>query len=535
MPDKHRKAARPDRDEPVSRPVRCKRDKWYIVRARLRPGAELRQAAFTVQFLKDGENVAQRGVRLYAVARPVQPVELIGWMKTAANATHVRLSAADSALEGKVAEVVLQVAPERDPKCHPWANVPRWSTYRPPFAIDRVVLPPALGALAELLDGMTVEVVPPPGSAAELARRARGAACVVDPQWATDVKLTLADLERAAASAWLVVDLATLARLVSRSGAGTMEVAEYRSGDGLMSARVEYADVPTRGFALQDVLPYATLDERGRFGARGLRATPAWRRHADAVGFATLLSAEMPWEAKHGDVLSAMRAVGGGELIATDLPWLVTDGNTPLLAPRVAAHLLRMHLAAPIKEHVQYWNRWDNADTVVRDIADLARRYTPLRAVRWASDDAGLVHIGITLVPTDATSGRHLIIATGRIDSCAIHDGVPPEPMMIFMKWLAREAREQTDWARQYLSGLMVTWQFDAADGLKYAANYDAADAATDRAPAVVRVRMGGEAGEGLVLADDEGLFGDGALEIQDVLTRHLRRAIERAAVCQRG
>ena len=192
-----------------------------------------------------------------------------------------------------------------------------------------------------------------------------------------------------------------------------------------------------------------------------------------------------------------MRAVGGGELIVTDLPWLVAGGETPLLAPRVAEHLLRMHLAAPIKEHVQYWNRWDNADTVVRDIADLARRYAPLRAVRWASADAALVHLGLTLVPADAASGRHLIVATGRIDNCAIHDGVPPEPMMIFMKWLAREVREQTDWAREYLSGLRVIWQFDAADGRKYAANYDAADAATDRAPAVVRVHMGGVAARG--------------------------------------
>ena len=253
--------------------MRCKRDEWYIVRARLVNGAELHQAAFTTQFLKDGEVLAQCGLRLHAVARPAQPVELLGWLKTPADATHLRLSAADEGWAGKVAEVVLQVAPERDPKCHPWANVPRWSTYRTPFAIDRVELPPALGGLAELLDGMKVQVLAPPGSAAELARRARGAACVVDPQWASEVKLTLADLETLAASSWVVVDLETLARLVSQAGAGTTEVAEYRSGSGIMSARVEYADVPTRGFALQDVMPYATLDERGRFGVRGLHAT----------------------------------------------------------------------------------------------------------------------------------------------------------------------------------------------------------------------------------------------------------------------
>jgi hypothetical protein len=216
-----------------------------------------------------------------------------------------------------------------------------------------------------------------------------------------------------------------------------------------------------------------------------------------------------------------------------------------------------MHLAAPIAEHVQYWTRWEDANTIVREIAELARRYTPLRAVRWASADPARAHLGITLALPGDRPTRHILFCTGRMDSLEVHDGLPPEPMMIFMKWLAREAREQTAWARQHLAGKAVTWRFATADGLKYAVNYDAEwDVAQPPLPTpeTVRIRLDPKKGvrnllresppaplrgkrfltpffePRITLTDDEGLHGDRSLLFQDTLTGHLRRVIEAPA-----
>ncbi len=489
-------------------------------------------------FLKGGTTLTTHCLWLHAIEGSAGRSELLGWLETPTNATHMQGCLPESAAAEAVTEVTFHHVSERDPKCHPLANVPWWSTYQTPFTIRQVVLPARLEVLAPLLDGQAIRIVDAPRSFAELRTAARGNACVMDPRWVADLALTLADLERLAAGAWLLVDLETMARLTAAAGAADAQLVTHAALHGLMSARVEYADVPTRGLALQDVVPYSTLDPQGRFQVRGIKANRAWQRYADDVGLATLLSGETPWAQRHGDVLSAMRAVSGGELIATDLPWLVAGVHGPVLAPHLAAHLLRMHLAAPIKEHLQYWTRWDDPDTIVRDIIDLARRYPPLRAVRWASPDPAVAHLGITLAPPGEPLTRHVLFATGRMDSFDVHDGLPPEPMMIFMKWLAREARERTSWVRQHLAGQAVTWQFDTAAGLKYAANYAAASRPSDPSipqPEVMQVRIDTAAAHDrsparaprIALTDDEGLHGDQSLVFQDTLTRRLCRVIE--------
>lgn len=521
----------------VSPPTRCKRHAWYLARARLADGAALRHAALLTKFLNNGETVTQRCLRLHAIENAGGCRDLLGWLETPPDATHMQVCVPRNEGVGQIAAVTLHPVAERDPKCHPWANVPRWSTYQTTAAIRRVVLPNSLAALAESLSGLTVQTLATPRSLAELRRVARGAACVIDPQWTTQLGLRLADLERLASRSWVVVDLATLAHLLSEAGAADAQLVTHAATNGLMSARIEYADVPTRGLALQDVVPYSALDRQGRFCIRGIKAHRSWRRYADDTGFATLLSSETPWTRQHGDVLSAMRAIGAGELLATDLPWLVAGAHGPLLAPWLAAHLLRMHLAAPIAEHLQYWTRWEDANTIVREIAELARRYAPLRAVRWASADPARAHLGITLALPGDRPTRHIQFCTGRMDSLEVHDGLPPEPMMIFMKWLAREAREQTAWARQHLAGKAVTWRFETADGLKYAVNYDA-EPEIAPPPETVRVRMDLAAARGatedaaprITLTDDEGLHGDRSLLFQDTLTGHLRRVIEAPA-----
>jgi len=525
----------------ASAPVRCAPDEWYIVRLRPAYTAVARRTSVLVSFQRHGEELARRCITLHARGGPGAD-ELLGWVQSPPKATHAVVTLPEVAGGPLIDELNFQDVSERDPKCHPMANTPRWQTYQPPFPLRRVVLPASLYELTDLIDWAELEVIDTPTSRDKLAKRLRGAAAVLDPRWVSTLGLTWADVQHLAESAWLLVDLDTTAALLAKAGLAHTQVERHASAHGIMSARVEYADVPTRGHALQDVLPLSSLDPHGGFATRVLRANRSWKKFADAAGFATLLASETPWVEYHGDILSGALPVGRGELITTDLPCIVAGRYGRQLAPRIATHLLRMHLGAPLADHLQYWNRWDDDTVVVRDICDFARRTAPLQALRWQPTRDGVEQLGIALVPPGPINGQ-ILLRTGRIDGADRHDGVPPEPLCIFFRWLAREYREQTDWARKHLAERIVTWQFDAADQVKFAVNYDSAQPLADLPARIVHLRRGGESDyvgtprrvatgaareDVLTLEADEGLYGDGSLAFQEELTQRLRAVLER-------
>jgi len=524
-----------------SGPVRCKRQQWYLACGFPADGLEADFADLLLSFADNGETLGRQRVALSKVAGAENGEALLGWVQAPESATHLQVCLPDASAGRRLQRLVLHPVAERDPKCHPLANVPRWSRCRPSLPIDRIVLPASLERLAEQLDGLSVEFIASPRSLRKLAARAVGAACLIDPAWVRELALRLSDLERVAGGSWIFLDLETFSTMLGRGTDVTAKIVTHTSEHEIMSARVEYADVPTRGFALQDVIPYATFANEAAFRTRVLHANRTWKRYAAQTGFATLLASETPWQRKCGDVLSATRPVGKGELTITDLPWLVAGRWGRLLAPRLAEHLLRMHLGGPLADAAQYWNRWDECRVVVRDIETLARRYPPLRAARWAAR-GGLVPLGITLPALTSSSRRHLMICTGRVDRLDIHDGLPPEPMVIFMKWLAREARERTPWATRCLQDTTVTWQFDTADGLKYALHYSsAADLPfrgahrtlllrTEAGGSDARARRSSEGAAGVqIFPADAGVFGDRSFLYQADLTRRLRKWIEQA------
>jgi hypothetical protein len=516
----------------VSAPVRCKRDQWYLARgtaAESRAGAP--RPAFAIRFLQDGDELAQRSLMLHA--RNGHDGELLGWFQTPEHATHLQILLAE-AEPVALAEVMLHAVAERDPKCHPLANVPRWTTYQPPFPIERLILPETLAGLAEVVPESAISHLRP-RSRADLTNYAGGAACVLDPAWVSDLGFTWEHLLRLAGRCYLVVDLETAGKLLTGAGVKGLELFTDEAPHGVMSARVEYADVQTRGFALQDVFPYGSLTAAGGFQLRALRANRAWRRLADELALTTLLASETPSPRQSGHVLSAAAPIGRGELIVTDLPWLVVGNMGQLVAPRLARHALRMHLGSPLEDDLQYWNRWDDSQIVVRDICDLARRYPPLQTVRWAPSADGQARLGVFL-PAQGSSGsvRTVLIRSGRIDNLAPHGGLPPEPMMIAMKQLAREAREATAWAQRHLAGVNVVWQFDTAAGLRYTLNYPSAEASACGGMRSFRLRSGNCARDSagpdetmIALEEDEGIFGDGSLDYLKNLMGRIRRWIE--------
>lgn len=489
----------------ASQYLRCKPEQWLLLRTEGGTGPALR-----VEFADERTLIASREVALARLDE--SNGECVGWVQAPPACRRLRVLLNGGGAPDALAMIAVA---ERDPKCHPLANTPRWSTYRTPFPFERVVVPRSLESLAPLLSPLIVEAIDPPRSLRELARRAVGAACIVGPEWVASASLSLCDVEKLAPACWMVVDLPTMASMARRARVADGVIACYTSSDEIMSARVEYADVHTRGFALMDVLPYGTREHGRRFGVRVLKASRAWKRYADDTGFALMLSSQTPWESRCNDVLMASRAMGNGELIATDLPWLAAGALGAPLAPRLAAHLLRALFGLPIDDAVQYWVRWDDPAIVVRDVADMVRRFAPLQTARWAAQ-GGSASLGV-LLPAVERERRRLVLRAGSIDAGAIADGVPAEPLMILMKWLAREARERTAFARRALADTSVVWQFETRDGARYAGLFHAAGGLPPREERVVSLR---DAAARWPL----GALGEGSVEFQAALTDQLRQ-----------
>lgn len=531
----------------LSQPIRCKREQWYLVRGRARSGESNGAVDLQAIFLDEEGAGVSRHLRLLPAGSagpsgppPTPARELLEWVQTTPEARHLGVNLPDEAAD-KLDRLTLHPIADPAPACHPSAQVPRWSNYRPPFPIETVFLPESLASLGDILPDVCIRWLGPVRSVKSLAARVRGGACVLDPQWPRRFGWSLNDLESLTAQPCrLIIDLQTLALSLRQARRAATEILTCRSRHDLMAARVTWAAVETRGFALEDVLPLSILTPAGGFATRALRATPSWKCYARRAGVAPLLSSETPWSSRCRDVLSAARTIGSGRLIATDLPWLLAGFHGPLLVPHLAAHLLRMHLAQPLDEAARYWNRWEDERIVLRDLADLARRYPPMHAVRWAARE-GLAQLGLCVrEPGPRPVRRHLMICTGRIDQAAPHDGVAPEAMAIFLQWLVREISENTPWARN-LKETAVTWQFEAATGLRYIPAYSSA--ATLELPPPDAVLTVADTGPGAPTTIDRvagttrlrldlspGVCGDRSLLVQQELAQHLRLWIERHA-----
>jgi len=340
-----------------SAPVRCRAEQWYLARAT--PGGSLCQPAgapgravperatrLLLRFLKGSEAIEQRCVPLRHLDGAADGEPLLGWVQSPEQATHVQVCLPRGDLP-PLERLELHPIADCDPVCHPLANVPSWDRYQPASPPRCVFVPPALAGLKRVLSGLRVEPLAQPGSWKRLLLTGGGGAFVLDDTLVRALGLRLADLERIAADTWVLLGLESFATLLNRGRRRIAQLVTYVAEHEIMSARIEYADGPTRGFALQDVVPFASVDGT-RFRTRALRATVAWKRYARQSGFVTLLASETPWENRCGDVLSATRVAGRGRVLVSDLPWLVAGRHGRLLAPRLAEHLLRMHLGLPL-------------------------------------------------------------------------------------------------------------------------------------------------------------------------------------------
>ena len=147
------------------------------------------------------------------------------------------------------------------------------------------------------------------------------------------------------------------------------------------------------------------------------------------------------------------------------------------------------------------------------------------------------MHLGLSLENNaDNGSSRHVVIQTGRIDHHPGATSLPAEAMMCFMKHLAAQARDATDWARRNLAGLSVTWQFDSAANRQFRHVFPSAQGVPARAqtaPRFVclvdqelgRVPESMMDGAKLLKIDvPHGVLGDGSIDYQRALSALLFR-----------
>ncbi|MCH7870304.1 MAG: hypothetical protein IID33_01260 [Planctomycetes bacterium] len=524
--------------ELVCAPLRCRKEQWYFMRCRPRPDARIGCTEIHVCFQSAGEPIGKRRILLQPIAGDGPVTDLYGWFETPEDATHFSLRIAAGESTGLFDHIGVFPTNERAAISHPAANIPLRS-YRPPDTARRVWLPSSLESIAGDLAGQEIEIKSIPRSSKALIGLVRGSTWVLDPKWVSRLRLGWDDLERAASVSCMIVDLDTVATLLARDRSLKIAVKRRKSDRELPCAKVVYADATTRGFALHDVIPYATIEPDGGFATRTMNGDRTWREYADQSGFAPLLSYAQSANDDRPDLLSAAMPVGSGELIASDLPWLVAGMHGPLVAPRLARHLLRMHLGGPFEDHLQYWAPTREPHVLLREIAEMQRHFPALRPLRWSTGDEGIMHLGLSL-ENGAVNGssRHVVIQTGRIDHHPGATSLPAEAMMCFMKHLAAEARDATDWSRRNLAGLNVTWQFDSAADRQFRhvfASAQAVHTAAHTAPRVVclvdeelgRVPESMIDGAKLLRIDvRHGVLGDGSIEYQRVLSRLLFREL---------
>lgn len=516
----------------MSEPVRCRREQSYIVRATLRDGAEARAREFVVDVMDRDGAVDRQRVLMQPVVRE-SGAELLGWFDTFKEAHELSLRLDDGFRTFE--EIVLRPVAECPAVSHPAANI---SDAPAPSGADaasaapmarRVLLPTALASLAGQIESRRVELLEAPVSIKALCDRARGAACVLSPEWIAALRMKWADVQRLAEHAWVIVDLESAARLLASRGVRDLRLRHRGSNRELPCASVRYADAATQGFALSDAFPYAVCSA-SRFGVRFLSGGATWRSYADEHGFATLLGL-----AGSGDparrILCAAMPTAGGELIASDLPWLAAGLFGPLAAPRLACWLLNAQLGGPREPRLQYWTPTREPKVLLREVAELQRHYPALLPVRWAPGCDGVAHLGLALRgASENGTGRGLLIQTGRMDRGAGATSFPPEAMMSLMKLFARERRDRTAWARERLGAATIVWQFDVWGDSQFRHVFESAGPlACSRPPRVVALVDGEldrvpeieiEGARRVRIDVRQGVLGDGSFEYQRELLR---------------
>lgn len=531
-------------DRAVSARMKCRPEDWYLLRGELL--RETDAAADHAPPITSGD-APEISVEFHTEKRPA-PVERIdlqsmdqtsdthlGWIKSPRHATHFNLTLSGGTKSAASwVHLTLHKCSERFIVGHAHANVPSWSQYRARFESSRIVLPRSLSAIEPVLADRELQVLEHPGSLDAFAERIRGAACVLDPDWAAALRLNWKALQYLARESCVIVDLETAATLIGRHLRTPLRLTNRAFHYDVPCARIEYSDLPTRGFALQDVIPYAVDRGDGKHSARVLNGGPAWRRFADAHGAATLLSCECPTSISSELVLAAAMPTAGGELIISDIPWLAAGVRGRALTPDLFVHLLRMHLECAIEPGAQFWCPTENVDSLVRDIAELARRYAPLRAERWASDAGPAFQLGLSLAPPgDKPAARQVTIHTGRIDRAPRTPSIPGEPMMILMRTLARDLHSPTSSLPschrellRRLGDVAITWRFEAEVGGKYVHLYTQHHSSDDANPCVIDLRRSefrqGSARTAWPDLNASGLLGNWSLAIQRQLLKAL-------------
>lgn len=232
------------------------------------------------------------------------------------------------------------------PLAHPNAVPPPWETYPAPRVFERLVQPARPGMsdtrTATGFAGLPVRSVPWSWSALPKLR-------ADDAVYLTNVDVAAkgaswARLIELAERGGVFISLGALATLVNRERRGTAVLRIRRATDMVPCAEVNDSNFITRGFALDDILPYGWFDQAKRtYIQRCLVQSPALERFCKREGLSTVLSTDAATRRASDHPLCLYRQGRKGFLLVIDTEppssWPTAQAVSPYVRRFVAQAL----------------------------------------------------------------------------------------------------------------------------------------------------------------------------------------------------
>jgi hypothetical protein len=181
----------------------------------------------------------------------------------------------------------------------------------------------------------------------------------------------LKQLLNRANSQMIIVSLGLFAKMVNRQHNGTIDLKKNSQDDDPIHAKVMYANFVTRGFALEDVIPYRWEDGEDYY-QRYIRRSRDFKAFGKKHELLTLLTSEGDTDAKSGHPTVLYKEVSGGGLVVMDLDGVFADYLSSDSANVTATILFNVlgQAQASLGQFVAPGTKLDELKEIVEDTAE---------------------------------------------------------------------------------------------------------------------------------------------------------------------
>lgn len=330
-----------------SQVVVCKPDTDYRIEATVTCDlTSLSQDGSTGVFVEihplQNDNLTQPGQRTQGLLRASEPIAIRTYYETSPNTRRLHIAVVVEGAKGtvEIQEVRLIEIIEPDLLSHPMAIPPPVYTVPIPKVAKRLCVcsvtahvRPLTSILASYYGSSKVTAVDP----AKFKSGTTGQDAVFFPDDKLPTSLrSLNALIKLAQDRIVIVSLPALATLVGSA----LSLRRITQNDDPIHAKIAYANHVTRGFALDDIFPYAWSDQKSGYVVQNqFRKTPAQEAFCKKNQFATLLHSMCDQDVTSDRPICFYKESERGGLYVLDIEPVEETGST-YGEPTLAMHLL---------------------------------------------------------------------------------------------------------------------------------------------------------------------------------------------------